>query len=212
MGAHASVDAAAARPEAFERLLLVDPVILDPDEYTSAGWNTSVESGEPHPTAKRKNRFPSVEAMVDRFKERPPYSSFHPDALQSYCEFGLVPALESLAAATERETALAVELDLEPEADPGSVQRAALYRAAQEAITNTRKHAMASRVELHLWQQGDAVYLEVTDDGVGLRGDAGLGLTTTRERLESIDGGLDVYPGPGGGTVFRAWVPKGTPG
>lgn len=92
MGAHASVEACAARPQAFERLLLIDPVILDPDEYSRAGWNTAVQSGELHPTAKRKNHFASVEAMIDRFKERPPYAGFHPDALRAYCEFGLVPS------------------------------------------------------------------------------------------------------------------------
>jgi len=92
MGAHASVDAAALRPSAFERLLLIDPVIQDPEEYETTGWNTNTVDGEPHPTARRKNRFASVHAMIERFKDRPPYADFHPDALQRYCEFGLVPA------------------------------------------------------------------------------------------------------------------------
>jgi signal transduction histidine kinase len=53
----------------------------------------------------------------------------------------------------------------------------------------------------------DSVVLEVEDDGVGLAGTPGLGLTTTRERLEAIGGGLQVRSGRTGGTRFRAWVP-----
>ncbi len=124
-------------------------------------------------------------------------------------DVGLGPALESLAATTREETDVEVRLELEDVTDPGTVQRAALYRAAQEAVTNIRKHALATRIELHVWEEGDVVYLDVTDDGAGLRGEPGLGLTTTRERLEAIDGGLDVHAKPGGGTVFQAWVPKG---
>lgn len=124
-------------------------------------------------------------------------------------DVGLVPALESLVTATEKETGLVATLDADAEVDPGTVQRAALFRAAQEAVTNVRKHAMASRVDLRIWDEGEVVFLEVTDDGIGLRGEDGLGLTTIRERLEAIDGGLEVYTAGRGGTALRAWVPKG---
>ena len=49
--------------------------------------------------------------------------------------------------------------------------------------------------------------LEVQDDGVGIGRPLGLGLTSTRERLEAIGGGLTVGTRRGRGTILRAWVP-----
>ena len=93
MGGHAITEAAAACPGAFERLLLVDPVIASPDDYRAAGgWSVDLLNGEPHPTAKRKNRFASPDAMFERFRDRSPYSLFEPEVLRDYCEFGLLPA------------------------------------------------------------------------------------------------------------------------
>lgn len=89
MGGHAMVDAAAACADRFERLVLLDPVIAAPGEYGGGGWTLGRAQ---HPTAKRKNRFPSVEAMIERFRNRPPYSFFVPEALRAYCTWGLVPA------------------------------------------------------------------------------------------------------------------------
>ena len=92
MGGHAIVEAAAARPGAFERLVLIDPVIASPGDYTGAGWSVDRLEGDLHPTAKRKNRFASPEEMFTRFEHREPYSRFVPAALRSYCEYGLLPA------------------------------------------------------------------------------------------------------------------------
>jgi pimeloyl-ACP methyl ester carboxylesterase len=90
MGGHAITEAAAALPTAFERLVLIDPVIASPEDYGTDGWN--LPAGTLHPTAKRKSEFASVQAMIDRFKDRAPYSLFVPEALRDYCEFGLLPA------------------------------------------------------------------------------------------------------------------------
>jgi lipase len=94
MGGHAMVDAAAAQPERFCRLVLIDPVIASRDDYASGGWTIARFGDEPHPTAKRKRRFPSPEAMIERFRDRYPYSIFHPDALRAYCSHGLLPAAD----------------------------------------------------------------------------------------------------------------------
>jgi pimeloyl-ACP methyl ester carboxylesterase len=91
MGGHAMVDAAALRPEAFRRLMLIDPVIASPDQYGEGGWTISNLAGMQHPTAKRKRRFASPEAMIERFRDRVPYAVFHPEALEAYCRFGLLP-------------------------------------------------------------------------------------------------------------------------
>lgn len=91
MGGHALVDAAAAFPEGFERLVLVDPVIAAPDSYAGGGWTVQSPRGELHPTAKRKRHFASSREMFERFCNRRPYSLFTPEALWAYCEHGLLP-------------------------------------------------------------------------------------------------------------------------
>jgi lipase len=90
MGAHALVQAAAYEPARFARLVLIDPVILEPLVY----HRTPAPEGTVHPAAGRLNRFESVQAMIDRFANRPPYSLFAPEALRDYCEYGLLPAEE----------------------------------------------------------------------------------------------------------------------
>ncbi len=97
MGGHALTEAAAACPSAFHRLLLVDPVIASPADYSAdyraaGGWSVDLMNGDVHPTAKRKNRFASPDAMFERFRDRHPFSLFEPDVLRDYCEFGLLPA------------------------------------------------------------------------------------------------------------------------
>jgi lipase len=88
MGAHALVQAAAYAPGRFRQLVLIDPVILSPAEYHLP----PVPPGTLHPAAQRKNRFDSVQQMVERFADRPPYSVFDPKALLDYCQHGLRPA------------------------------------------------------------------------------------------------------------------------
>ena len=96
MGGHAIAEAAAACPGAFQRLLLVDPVIASPAEYGGkGGWSVDLMGGKQHPTAKRKNRFESPEAMFARFRDRHPYSLFDPEALRDYCQYGLLPAADA---------------------------------------------------------------------------------------------------------------------
>lgn len=92
MGGHALVDAASALPERFRALVLVDPVIAAPGEYGAGGWTISSLRGEQHPTARRKRRFASPDAMIERFRDRAPYRVFQPQALHAYCTYALLPA------------------------------------------------------------------------------------------------------------------------
>ena len=92
---------------------------------------------------------------------------------------------------------------LEPAAD------VALYRVAQEALTNVLKHAgPVRRVDVEV-RYGDAVELVVRDDGQGSRaaGDGrGQGLIGMRERVELHEGTLDAGPREGGGFEVRAVI------
>jgi pimeloyl-ACP methyl ester carboxylesterase len=90
MGGHALVDAAAACPDRFRGLVLIDPVIVAPDAYGGGGW--TLTNGQLHPTAKRKRRFTSPDEMFERFAHRVPYEVFTRAALRAYCTHGLLPA------------------------------------------------------------------------------------------------------------------------
>lgn len=91
MGAHATVTAAALEPDRFSRLTLIDPVILSPAEYSEGGVR-GMPDGFEHPTARRRDRWASPEEMIERFRERIPYSAFDPDVLDDYCRHGLLSA------------------------------------------------------------------------------------------------------------------------
>jgi signal transduction histidine kinase len=98
--------------------------------------------------------------------------------------------------------------DLPPLPD---THRQALYRAAQEALTNVQRHAQASQVWLVLTVDGGAVSLLVGDDGVGLPPDdapaTGFGLRGLRERAAQLDGELYLEPRAGGGVQLSFRLP-----
>ena len=130
-------------------------------------------------------------------------------------ERGLVAALESLAVATKRRDGLDVTLKApHPEPNLTGSAAAALYRVAQEAITNAVKHGHAKHLVLTLEVDGASARLAVTDDGLGfdatangrLRGTAG-GLRSTEDRVSLVDGRLVVTSEPGKGTTVEASVP-----
>jgi signal transduction histidine kinase len=84
----------------------------------------------------------------------------------------------------------------------------ALYRAAQEGLTNVRRHARASRVDVLLGFQPSEVRLEVRDNGVGAAKTAGgFGLLGIRERMQLLGGRLEISTGAGRGFRLTASVP-----
>lgn len=89
----------------------------------------------------------------------------------------------------------------------------ALYRIAQEALTNVTKHAQASAVRAELQREADGIRLCVIDDGVGLVADAAAkpkshGLVGMRERMRQVGGTLRILTGEAGrGTVVEAFIP-----
>lgn len=121
---------------------------------------------------------------------------------------GLDAAISDLVELTRRETDLDLQAVVDLTWDPSPLQRTALYRAAQEAITNVRKHANARQAHIRIRTEPDRVVLEVEDDGRGVNYEqAGLGLTTTRERFEALGGEVSASSLTGGGTLFRASLP-----
>jgi signal transduction histidine kinase len=90
----------------------------------------------------------------------------------------------------------------------------ALFRVAQEALTNVAKHASASRVGLTLSYLSDVVLLDVRDDGVGMngRGSEGFGLNSMTQRIRGVGGTVEIESLPGEGTAISASVPMITVG
>ena len=93
---------------------------------------------------------------------------------------------------------------------PGPVD-AAIYRIAQEALTNAVRHARsATQVRIDLRRVGDDVRLRVTDDGLTHAGSAaqpGFGVTGMAERAQLLGGSLTAGPAPEGGWVVEAVLP-----
>ena len=84
-----------------------------------------------------------------------------------------------------------------------------LLRIAQEAIQNALRHASARRVRVRLAERGEAIELEVADDGIGFDPSAPqlrarrLGLTSMEERARRLGGELEIRSQPGRGTTVR---------
>jgi two-component system sensor histidine kinase UhpB len=83
-----------------------------------------------------------------------------------------------------------------------------IYRVAQESLTNTARHAAATRVEVTLTRDDDLVLLRIRDNGKGI-GDAaeGAGIRGMRERALLIGAHLALTTGPAGGTEVQLSVP-----
>ena len=92
---------------------------------------------------------------------------------------------------------------------PAAVEVAA-YRIAGEAVANAVRHSRAQRCEVRVEVEEGWLVVEVVDDGTGMAPDAppGVGLTSMRERAAEVGGRFEVGPGPDGGTVLRARLPR----
>lgn len=129
--------------------------------------------------------------------------------------FGLAEALDDLAERTRAAHAgVAVEVAVELGALRLAPEAAlALYRAAQEGLTNALNHGGAQRLVLRVAAEADAVTLRLRDDGRGLP-DGGApraghyGLRWIAERAEALGGTVTLAPAPGGGAELCLALPR----
>ena len=143
-------------------------------------------------------------------------AELHPPELEDY---GLAVALETYAerAASRGNLELIAGLpDLAPPSLPSDVS-IALFRAAQEAISNVLKHADATQLEVSLEERNGRIILAVEDNGSGFepeavsqRGTQTWGLKIMQERIESIGGKVQIESIMGQGTrvVFEIGKPS----
>jgi len=98
MGGHALTQAIAHDSQRFERAVLVDPVIFDP-EIGERMPNREFADAAEHPVARRKAEFESWQAMFERFADRNPYSLWRPAVLKDYCQYGVLSAEDAFTLA-----------------------------------------------------------------------------------------------------------------
>lgn len=89
----------------------------------------------------------------------------------------------------------------------------ALYRVAQEALTNAVRHSGARRIAVSCAADATGVTLSVRDDGVGMAagGREGVGIAGMRERIGALGGTLTISSDPRGGTLVAARLPRAAP-
>ena len=134
-------------------------------------------------------------------------SELRPEMLE---HLGLVSALTELSTTFERVSGVRVERQFDsslPKLAPDT--ELAVYRIAQESLTNVARHAQASRVTLGLERGHESVVLRVVDDGRGFDGapEEHGGLRSMRERAVLIEGALAIKDGRQGGVEVRLEVP-----
>ena len=137
----------------------------------------------------------------------------HPGVIK----MGLIPALHMLAERVEPALTARVGADADVVAldDPlenrlGEALRLAVYRIAEESVTNVLRHAQAQNVWVDLSLDGDSLKLVVRDDGRGL--DAaqlrpGLGLSSVDGRVRELSGTWKIEGVPSAGTTLTARLP-----
>ena len=153
----------------------------------------------------------SVDALLESV--RGTAASLRPAMLD---DLGLVPALECLATTFHHRTGARCTMDVTPELSSTELPpeiSTALFRIAQELLTNVVRHAAASRVHIRLYQDNGIVTLEVTDNGKGITREGmttphSFGLRGMQERASLLGGHFRIVGTPGVGTTAIASVPS----
>lgn len=137
----------------------------------------------------------------------------HPPLLE---EAGLEDAIRHFVEGFTKRSEIQVELQVSPKF--GRINREAelaLFRVVQESLTNIQRHSGSSTAKIQLSREAGKVTLEIVDQGRGISGNGrvqtgaipfGVGIPSMRERLNQINGLLEIDSGSGG-TTIRATLP-----
>jgi signal transduction histidine kinase len=124
----------------------------------------------------------------------------------------LAASLKRLSESFEQATDLELHLDIPEGFCPlPNAYRLALYRAAQEALTNVQRHAQARNIWFSLAEVDDQIELRIGDDGVGFpaeTNEVAFGLRGMRERITHLRGEIYLDEREGGGAQLRIVLPK----
>jgi signal transduction histidine kinase/ABC-type uncharacterized transport system substrate-binding protein len=108
-----------------------------------------------------------------------------------------------------------IEIDFSSQDVPTHVQpdvALCLFRIAQEALQNLKKHSGAARAQVDLRRAGNILFLFIHDEGKGvdicqLKQKMGLGIGSMRGRAQLLGGQFEIHSEPGKGTTIEVWVP-----
>lgn len=125
---------------------------------------------------------------------------------------GLVAALRELTTDWAQQTDIVANLRVEGTQTLSLAVEEALFRIAQEALSNVARHSKATLVQMLLTTSDDTVTLSVIDNGQGFdttgQGSPGVGLLSMRERMKTLGGDVQMESSPGKGTHVVAHCPR----
>ncbi len=176
----------------------------------------SLKDLPPHCPPTVRERLLEAESLADHTLEqiRELSLNLRPSMLD---DLGLIPTLRWYVGRYTNRTDIKTELDLAgfPDRLPSELE-IMLYRIIQEALTNAARHAQASLVRLHMWQEAAHLNISIEDNGHGFDLEEvtnrtlarrGAGLLGIQERVTILGGSLDIQTRPGGGTHLQIEVP-----
>jgi signal transduction histidine kinase len=163
-----------------------------------------------------RGRFDDLEARLgslDRGLRDIAHSVRSTSAVEQPLEHALRNEVDALGRTAGIEVELAVDGDVASLTDS---QKIALFRVAQESLSNVRKHSDATKVALRVRAVSGYVALEVSDNGCGfaldgVKAKGRLGLAGVVERIRLLGGDVEIASTPGHGAVVRATLPRWRP-
>jgi signal transduction histidine kinase len=174
-------------------------------------------------TAKRSGKSETLEQAVttaiDHLEEgitslRALITDLRPASLD---ELGAAAAIQALCERAERQ-GIVIDVSIDLAYEQGHAQErhvpeveTAMYRIVQEALSNAAKHGRAKRAIVEVHEDETGIYVSVRDDGRGFdtsEQTEGFGLLGMYERVQLLEGGLQVKSSPGSGTMIEARFPS----
>ena len=178
-------------------------VAIDLDELAENVGDSSVEA--PQRLHELFNRVSELSADLHSLSHR-----LHSSTLES---LGLVAGLKAFCEEFRNQQDIQVDFAHE-NVPPGIGEDAALciFRIAQEALRNIKRHSGANRAEVRLEWSGETLHLSVSDRGRGFdptnpSAEPGIGIRSMEERLRLLGGRLEIHSRPAEGTRVDAWLP-----
>ena len=176
------------------------------------GLATQLRGASPGPLADAvREAIEQLQADIDNLRAL--VTDLRPAALD---DMGAEAAIHDLAERA-RHRGLEVDLTIDLAYEHGrapdrhtSELETAIYRIVQETLTNASKHGQARRASVIVHEDSAAVRITVQDDGDGFETSAptsGFGLPGMRERVDLLDGTLEIQSAPGQGTTIKAVLP-----
>ena len=127
--------------------------------------------------------------------------------------FGLRPSIEQLFERASKRTGIPMEIDMSESLsvhDPAA--RIITFHLIRESLTNAVRHAEATRMKLHMFEENDHVIMQFIDNGKGLSATTqqqpSLGVLSMKNRAALINGTFEIKPAPDNGTIVEFRFPN----